>query len=274
MTALDFERRGWRVFPAAAKDQPLVKWREAATTNHEQVCAWWKRWPNALIGLPTGEAFVVLDVDVKSNPTGFDTLEEKGEPLWFQTPTVHTPSGGAHAYFRVPNPPIRNTNGQRGRGIGPQLDWRGAGGYVIAPSPHSGYTWDPHLGIDIPMLEVPAALLPQEPETTARRREVSQPAIRGLDPYGEGALDKACRAIMAARNGEQEATLNSECFSIGTLAGALRIPTDLARDALQWAALQIVSYDAKRPWLAGTLEAKVNKAFDAGLRLPRETRHG
>jgi len=193
--------------------------------------------------------------------------------LWWTTPTVITPSGGAHAYFRVPSPPIRNTAGKRGRGIGPNLDWRGIGGYVVAPSAHSGYSWDLHLGIDTPMADVPAALLPVKEKRTCT--EFFQlDAVTGLDRYAEAALDKACRAILAARNGEQENTLNSECFSIGTLAGSGQIPTGFARDTLRWAALQIVAYDPNRPWLAGTIEAKVNKAFEAGLRLPRGRRHG
>src|SRR6516165_11242583 len=188
--AAGYASRGWRVFPCLAKERPLVKWRDAATTDHETVLAWWKRWPHALIGLPTGETFVVLDVDVKTSPTGFDTLVDKGEPLWWATPTVITPSGGAHAYFRVPSPPIRNTNGQRGRGIGPNLDWRGVGGYVVAPSAHSGYSWDLHLGIDTPMADVPAALLPVKEKRTCT--EFFQlDAVTGLDRYAEAALDKA-----------------------------------------------------------------------------------
>jgi len=270
--ALDYAARGWRVFPALRKDQPLVKrWPEIATTDEATIRAWWKRWPRALIGLPTGEAFVVLDVDVKTSPTGFDTLEDFGFPLGFETPTVHTPSGGVHAYFRTPSPLIRNTNGSRGRGIGPQLDWRGIGGYVIAPSAHTGYSWDPHLGINTPMLEVPPELLPR---TVCKRlrSEAVRPTV-GLSPYAEGALNRACRAILDARNGEQERTLNGECFAIGTLAGAGAIPADLARDCLRWAASKIPSYDAGRPWSIGTIIAKVDKAFDAGLRMPREARH-
>src|SRR5436309_3268914 len=38
--------------------------------------------------------------------------------------------------------------------------------------------------------------------------------------YVVAALDKAARAIINAPGGEQEATLNAECFSIGTLSGA------------------------------------------------------
>jgi putative DNA primase/helicase len=270
-TALGDAARGWRVFPTMRKDRPLVKWMAEATDDAAQIHAWWKRWDKALIGLPTGEAFVVLDIDVKASPTGFDTLAELGFPLGFETPTVHTPSGGVHYYFRVPQPPISNTNGQRGRGIGPQLDWRGLGGYVIAPSPGSGYRWDPHFGINTPMLDVPPELLPR-----AICKRLPPAAVRpcsGLSDYAEGALDRAARAIIGAPNGEQERTVNGECFSIGTLVGAGACPEGFARDVLQWAARKMVSYDPRRPWRDGELIAKVNRAFDAGMRQPRESGH-
>jgi hypothetical protein len=56
---------------------------------------------------------------------------------------------------------IRNTGGARGRGIGPGLDWQGAGGYVIVPSPGllaPVYGWFSQ-GFDTPDLEEAEALL-------------------------------------------------------------------------------------------------------------------
>jgi hypothetical protein len=97
--------------------------------------------------------------------------------------------------------------------------------------------------------------------------------VKGLSPYAEAALDKAGRAILAAPAGSQEATLNGECFAIGTLAGAGGVPAGFARDVLQLAASRIVSYDPRRPWRASELRAKVDSAFDAGLRNPRGGRH-
>jgi len=214
----------------------------------------------------------VLDIDVKDSPTGFDKLEALGFPFAFSTPTVHTPSGGSHGYFAVPDPPIRNTNGQRGRGIGPQLDWRACGGYVIAPSPGSGYEWDPHLGIDTPMLEVPEALLPKE--TSSHKPGTPPEAVPGLSAYGQAALDGAGRDILAAPHGEQEATLNGRCYWIGQLSAWGEIPRTFALDVLRYAARQLVCYDPSRPWSTLELERKVNTAFAAGMRHPRGPRHG
>ena len=97
-----------------------------------------------LIGVPTGRVsgFVVVDIDRKPGADGIDTLDEIGVSILPETPIVHTPSGGLHLYFAAPPGEVRNTAGARGRGLGRGLDFRGDGGYVIVPSPGSGYRWD------------------------------------------------------------------------------------------------------------------------------------
>src|SRR3954471_617174 len=185
---------------------------------------------------------------------------------------VHTASGGLHLYLAIPPGGLRNTGGARGRGIGPGLDWRGNGGYVIAPSPGSGYRWDPHWNLStIALAEVPPALLPREPEGVASTKPV-RPAT-GLSPYAEAALDSACRRIITAPAGEQEATFNGECFAIGTLAGAGAIPAEFARRALAWAAHQMPSHDRRRPWIGSEVDRKVERALAEGMRRPREAPH-
>jgi Bifunctional DNA primase/polymerase, N-terminal len=273
-TALSYAARDWPVFPRRGKGGPLVKWGSEATTDEKQIRDWWRRWPDAQIGIVTGAQLDVLDIDCKGDgPTGFDTLADLGFPLWFTTPTVHTQSGGCHAYFAAPAVPIRNTAGTQGRGIGVQLDWRGVGGCVVAPSPGSRYRWDPILGPDTPLAEVPAALLPRQPRASA----LGGPAPvspDGLTRYAAAALDKACRLILAARRGEQETTLNNECFSIGTLAGAGGIPSQFARSTLQWAASQLPDLDPSRPWRPGEAASKAVISFDAGVRQPRRSVNG
>jgi hypothetical protein len=268
VAALDYAARGRQVFPCRSKNNPRVPWRKAATTDAHQINEWWRRRPQDLIGTPTGENDVVLDIDP---PAGLDTLEELGFPFWFETPTAHTPRGGLHAHFAIPIENIRNTAGQKGRGIGCNLDWRGLGGYVVLPSPGTGYWWDPIYRMDFPLAEVPDALLPSEPLS----RETSSEPIRttaGLSPYAEAALDRACRAIIGAPDGEQEVTLNGEAFAIGTLAGAGAIPQEFAQRTLIWAAQQIPNHDHCRPWHAAEIERKVTRAFGDGMRHPRNAR--
>jgi hypothetical protein len=276
--ALEYAEGGWPVFPCIPsgprRKQPLTSnGLKDATRDAALIDIWWRQWRTALIGLPTGRpsGVVVLDVDVKrSEANGFDSLADLGFAVLPDTPMAHTPSGGLHLYFVPPVLEIRNTAGHRGRGIGPGLDWRGEAGYVIVPSPSSGYHWDPRWNLGtLPLAPVPAALLPRtlsRPTTTARPVRPTA----GLSPYAEAALDRACHRIIAAPGGEQETTLNSEAFAIGTLAGAGAIPSDFARRALIWAARQIPDYDHRHPWRAAEIERKVDHAFRDGMRQPRK----
>jgi hypothetical protein len=271
------ERLAWRVFPCqwegTTRKRPLISGGfRGASTERGQIERWWRRWPLALIGLPTGRpsSVVVLDVDRKGGVNGFDTLDELGAAILPVTPMAHTASGGLHLYFRAPEREIRNTAGARGRGLGPGLDIRGDGGYVILAVPGSGYRWDPicHLG-NTPIAPLPAWAAPRKIVAPGLIKDASRPRVRGLSPYAEAALDTAVRRIIGADNGEQEATLNGEAFAIGMLAGADGIPPDFARDVLIWAAEQLVSYDPRRPWRARQAQAKAERAFAAGVCSPR-----
>ena len=66
---------GQPVFPCYSRGEraksPLTKrGLHDATTASGQIKTWWKRWPEAAIGLPTGVNFDVLDVDVKGETNG------------------------------------------------------------------------------------------------------------------------------------------------------------------------------------------------------------
>lgn len=118
-----------------------------ADTDQQMIREWWALYPDANIGIATGDASGVLVLDIDSRSGGEESLsnlELKFERLP-DTPAVLTGGGGVHFYFRMPNSDIRNSAGAIGSGI----DVRGNGGYVIAPpSLHlSGetYGWSPAL---------------------------------------------------------------------------------------------------------------------------------
>ena len=140
--ALAYAEAGIPVFPCNPLDKaPLVAKApgekggfHAATTNALQIKAWWARWPNAMIGAPTGKAsgFVALDID--QNPArekyGVASLEAFGHPLeeLFDNPHTQTAGGGYHVFFAYePSRPITNARGA----LPVHVDIRGDGGYVI-----------------------------------------------------------------------------------------------------------------------------------------------
>jgi hypothetical protein len=87
--------------------------------------------------------------------------------------------------------------------------------------------------------------------------------------YGAAALAGACAAITGAPCGDQESTLNRECFSIGQLVGAGVIDHASAISRLMSAASAMPSYDSRRPWRPREIDTKVTRALGQGQMRPR-----
>jgi hypothetical protein len=113
---------------------------------------------------------------------------------------------------------------------------------------------------------VPAVLLPKPAPIPL----IGTPAsCTELSAYGEAALRSAAEKILSAPDGEQEATLNGEAFSIGRLAGAGGVPAELALDILLMAGKGMPSHRAGDPWREAQVEEKVRRAFAQGMAVPR-----
>ena len=108
-----------------------------ATTDPDTITDWWTRCPQSNIGLPTGLRYDVIDVD---GPAGYRSLSElKAEHRWpaSYAGRVLTPSGGMHVY-------IEATGAGNAARYRAGLDYRGAGGYVLAPPSRgaNGRRWE------------------------------------------------------------------------------------------------------------------------------------
>jgi hypothetical protein len=128
--ALSYAAKGNQVFPCQARGkEPLIKgWQNKATTDEGQIRAWWDKWPEANIGLPTGKAngFWALDVDGEEGRESY--LKYQGD-IPHDTPNVKTPSGGFHLYFAYDDQAEKLRNSVKSI---PGVDVRTEGGYVVA----------------------------------------------------------------------------------------------------------------------------------------------
>ncbi|WP_327707533.1 bifunctional DNA primase/polymerase (plasmid) [Streptomyces decoyicus] len=233
--------------PGFGKDAPaddIVK----TFSDRETVTAWWSgRFKRAHVGLLGGRGpgggLVVVDLDMLKMDTdaptgrwagcqgGTDVLEilarEAGAD-WPETYTVLTPSGGMHLYFRQPEgAPIgcATGDGPTAPHLGPLIDVRGVGGYVIAAGSYSAAQGRAYERI------TPAALGPQplpgwllellRPDAPPAPRPRPPAAVRTLAPGSSRAdryADKALAGETAGVAGAAEGTRNGRLF-----AGARRL---------------------------------------------------
>jgi hypothetical protein len=259
MTALDaalgYARGGLPVFPCSAKKLPVTEHGfKDATTDPAQIREWWTRWPHALIGMPTGErtGLAVLDIDMKHGVNGFRTLAALGYADLPETPAVLTPSGGAHLHFERPEGGFRNTVGAHGRGIGAGLDWRCDGGYVVLPSPGSGYVWGGWDYTNSVPLPVPADLMPRQPE----RCPFTQAGVAGRLHLSMtmNSLAGVVRAVANASIGERNAL---------AFWGACRAGEMVAAGMLDQAtAIEVIVVAAQR---AGLPEREARRTAISGI---------
>ena len=139
--AKELARAGFSIFPCDPDKRPHVKkWADAATTDETVIRQWWSDWPDAMIGLPTGSVsgLYVIDLDIDKDTgevIGEQTVTRLGlKAALHGAPSVLTPTGGRHFYFRHPGEGWGNTARRLGGGV----DTRGEGGYVIAPGSCNG----------------------------------------------------------------------------------------------------------------------------------------
>ncbi len=195
--ALDYAARGWPVFPCrtGGKEPLTPRGHLDATTDPSRITAWWNRWPEANIGVPTGERSGIFALDV-DQPAGLEELERKHGKLP-ATRTHGTGSGGMHYLYRYPaGANIRNSAGKLAEG----LDVRAEGGYVIVPP--SSTTRPYELLDDLPLAETPERVIEaltqaQSPASgRAGRGTRTTTAVADLDgPIPAGARDDKLASI-------------------------------------------------------------------------------
>jgi putative DNA primase/helicase len=274
--ALAYAAEGLPVFPCSPQNKRPLTLRgfKDATTESAQIREWWKKWPQAMIGVPTGQisGLLVLDVDVDpaKNIDGFATLGdlERDHGAIPDTLSSTTPRGGGHYYFAW-HSGIRNSAGTLGSG----LDVRGDGGYIILPPScrEDGrcYEWS-EASAPIP-LEAPewlidlAARKPAPPLSTPNNR-VNGRVSSGR--YARAALERECVAVAAAQLGTRNDTLNRAAFSLFQLVAGGGLSEAEVRSRLYDAAsvCGLVQDGGAREVLS-----TIDSACAAGMSNPRNT---
>jgi hypothetical protein len=182
--AIAYARSGWLAIPlhnpvrnggcscgdpecsSPAKHPRTLHGLHDATTDVDVIDRWFQQWPHANVGVLTGprSGLMVVDVDGPEGEASLAALQSRHGEL--PSTKVITTGRGRHLWFRYPEARIGNSAGK----LGPHLDVRGDGGYVIAPpSAHvSGRRYRVlHRGglADLPRWMI-ALLVPRRPDPT------------------------------------------------------------------------------------------------------------
>jgi hypothetical protein len=180
-----------------------------ASTDPRLIELWWTRWPSANIGLRTGIAMDVADIDSAAGWHGLTHLLGGSLP---PGPRVRTGGGGWHLWFH----PMGYGNRVH---LLPGLDWRGVGGYVVAPpSRHArgaDYRWVRRPSESLPVAPSSLRELISGPVALGPRSSVAYP-----DRYAVAALAAESARVAAAPVGARNDTLNRAAFALGRFVGA------------------------------------------------------
>jgi hypothetical protein len=208
--ALELAAAGWPVFPCIPTGErakaPLVEHGHLeGTTDSDQIRAWWRRWPNGLIGARVPDVFAVLDIDPR-NGGSLNDLERLAGPL----PATLTAwsgrdDGGRHLYYLRPAGELTSCR----LPIGIDLKVGGRGYCIMPPSIHPAtglpYSWheSPTTPTAIPK-PYPSAV-----SLSSGLRELLRPPPRVRPPRGE-AVDPGglIRTVAAAEIGNRNNALH------------------------------------------------------------------
>jgi len=150
--AFKYAEMGLSVIPVSQDKKPIIPWEpyQKKKASKKEIEDWFTKYPNANIGIVTGKVsgIAVIDIDdpdLKNKE--LDAIEMLASP-----PIVTTPRGGKHQWFAYPNTEVRNRTA-----LFNKVDFRGEGGYVVAPPSSNGnkkqYVWKTDIfNTDLPML--------------------------------------------------------------------------------------------------------------------------
>ncbi|HEU5019675.1 MAG TPA: bifunctional DNA primase/polymerase [Pseudolabrys sp.] len=275
--AADLAAAGFSVFPCHSggadvkKPMPGVFWRSASTNDRVKVEKWWRRWPDAAVGLDLAKSgLVVIDADRHGDDDGVAAVATLMHEHGFdpdQCPLVSTPNAGTHYYFRQPGgEPLGNGRGSLPAGI----DVRGAGGYVIAPGTMLGdgrqyeafgmLNEAPELPDWLRAIIADRAMPPARPIPTTAR-----PSDERIAAYLDKALQEELDAVRYAPRGQRNNQLNTSSFSLGQMVAAGWIGEAEVSAMLENAAAELARDDG-----TPAVRKTIRSGLRSGMRQPRE----
>ena len=258
------ERLGWKVLLLAPGSKlPFFSKEKGgngvhdATSDPDQIRAWGKVCPAGNVGIACGEAsgIVVLDIDPRNGgDVSIRALAAKGHPFP-KAPRQRTGNGGFHLVYRH-QAGITNSK----RRLGPGLDVRSTGGYIVAapssirPSkdgPGGQYAWE------LSPFEVPPPRMPIWMATMLNPPPRPAPAF--VPDTSNGDVEPLARFVASSTQGQRNTRLHWAACRAGEMAARGLV-------SAQSAGRRLVAAAAAAGYVGAEVVRTINSGFqESGL---------
>lgn len=231
--ALQCIHRGWYVIPIhgivegkctcnskncrSPGKHPIIRnWPEKASNNSQVVIQWWKKYPEANLGVLTGIQSGIMVVDVDPRNGGNESLKKLVKEYGALPHTIqsHTGGDGDHFFFKCDSQYIKCKCNFR-----PGIDIKANGGYIVVPpSKHiskENYYWvlTSHTQ-NMRLAEPPKWLSEQLNEINNKFKYTSTNIINGKIREGERNNTLTSYAGSLRRKGLSQETILKELINI------------------------------------------------------------
>jgi len=254
--ALFYRSLNWSVIPLSPKSKippkgfEVIPYRERLATE-EEIKSWWTQWPDANVAIVTGKLsnLFVVDFD-KYKPEYSEEKALEYFPDNIVTPIDRSPRGGEHHYYQYP----------KGEDITihaatlPAIDYRGEGGYVLAPpSQFNGSFASWVVRPDEVLLAAP----PLQFLSLIKKASIQNIYIHGDDNQCRQMSSVSSSVYMAGRR-------DQDLFSVANALVKSR-----CEDSLTYKTLEILALNCNPPFPLHEAEVKIKSAIERANRKER-----
>ena len=208
---------------------------------------------------------VALDIDIRPDGSGFNSLDDLGIAFHPEAPTAHTPRGGCAVLFGWPGISSKPVPASLRR----TSTFEATAARCSCRPDHAAFG----ILISGPTRRCRRCRMDADHRARALPVQAVAPPIRPpqrLSRYAEAALDGAVKAIAGAPDGQQRDTLNREIYSISRLVAGGVLPAQLAAESSGGQRGNSGPMIHSPPMAAGRTRQDCSCAFADGLLRPRQ----
>lgn len=255
--ALKYRTMGISIFPVNPNTKkPLVEWKkyQSEYPTDAEVRQWFEKTSNG-IGIVTGKLSNLFVVDFDRYKPGFDEgRATELIPDSIHAPTVKTIRGGQHLYFRNPDGSYTI-----GAAVAPGIDYRGEGGYVVAPPSRNlmGHQYEWTVSMD----DCPPPPLPESFKKCILNKDISTNYIYGGDDNIRQLSSLSSNVVNVAFS---EGRRDNDIFHIANLLVKAH-----CEDAYLYKVLEILALNCNPPFPLNEVSAKIKSAIERANRKER-----